>query len=247
MIAVINPNASVSMTEQLERECSVLTGLQRGLAFYRCAEAPVSIEGYSDGAAAAYWVAHRVRDLEAAPIPPAAYVIACFDDTGLDAARELTRAPVLGIGETAMHAATLVCQNFCVMTSLERSVPILTRNLHHYGLASRCAGIFASGIPVLALERDPDSYRLVLDACNRALDRSGGEALVFGCAGMSHWVRRMESDLGMPVLDGVRIAVTFADAMVALGLTTSKVLSYRFPEVKAAGPAPGGVPSDDPG
>lgn len=232
MIAIINPNASVSMTGQLERECSALTGLHHPLTFHRCAEAPPSIEGYSDGVAAAYWVAHKVRQLETLPTPPAAYVIACFDDTGLDAARELTRAPVLGIGEIAMHTATLLCQTFCVMTTLQRSVPILTRNLDHYGLASRCAGIFASNVPVLALEHDPDSYQRVLDAARQALECNGGEALVLGCAGMGQWVRRMEADLGIPVLDGVRIAVTFADSMVTLGLTTSKVLSYRFPEVK---------------
>ena len=236
MIAIINPNASVSMTEQLARECNALSGLHHELTFHRCAEAPASIEGYSDGVSAAYWVAHKVRQLESSSTPPSAYVIACFDDTGLDGARELTRAPVLGIGEMAMHTASLLCQNFCVMTTLERSVPILTRNLHHYGMASRCAGIFASKVPVLALEQDSDSYQRVLNAARQALDSNRGEALVLGCAGMGQWVRRMEADLSVPVLDGVRIAVTFADAMVGLGLKTSKVLSYQFPEVKAAEP-----------
>lgn len=232
MIAIINPNASVPMTGQLERECNALTGLHHPLTFHRCEEAPLSIEGYSDGVAAAYWVTNKVRQLEALPTPPAAYVIACFDDTGLDGARELTSAPVLGIGEMAMHSATFLCQSFCVMTTLERSVPILTRNLNHYGVASRCAGIFASNIPVLALERDPDSYQRVLNAARTVLDKMRGEALVLGCAGMGQWVKRLESDLGVPVLDGVRIAVSFADAMVNLGLKTSKVLSYRYPEVK---------------
>ena len=232
MIAVINPNASTGMTRQLERECAGLDAVGRGIRFYQCDAAPASIEGYSDGAEAAYWVTQTVRRLEVDKAPPSAYVIACFDDTGLDAARELTRAPVLGIGEAAMHAATMVSQSFCVMTTLERSVPILTRNLRHYGLDRRCAGVFASRIPVLALESSPDSYERVLVAARQSLERTGGEALVLGCAGMSAWVTRMEADLGMPVLDGVRIGVAFADALVSVGLGTSKVLSYGFPEVK---------------
>ena len=232
-IMVINPNSSPSMTRQLAAECAQLTGIHRPLKFLECPGSPVSIEGFSDGAAAAYFLLETIKQLEADPATkPSAYVIACFDDTGLDAARELTTAPVLGIGEASMHAASLLCQQFCIMTTLDRSIPILTRNLSHYGLTHRCAGVFASNIPVLLLESDPNSYAMVLDAARKALLASHGEALVLGCAGMSHWVAQLEQDLGMPVLDGVRIAVKFAQALVDLKLTTSKVRSYKYPEAK---------------
>ena len=65
---------------------------------------------------------------------PAGHVIACFDDTGLDAARQIARAPVVGIGEAACHVATLVAHRFTVVTTLARSVPALETNLLRYGL-----------------------------------------------------------------------------------------------------------------
>lgn len=232
-IAVINPNASVAMTELIERECQALTGLRQALVFHRCEQSPPSIEGHSDGAQAAYWLAEKIRACEAMDEPPRAYVIACFDDTGLDAARELTRAPVLGIGESAMQAASLLGHRFTVLTSLERSIPILTRNLRHYGYGERCAGVYASNVSVLALEADPASYDLVLERAWLALEQSRGEMLVLGCAGMSHWVARLQKDVGVPVIDGVRIAVVVADALASLGLQTSKSLGYAFPETKA--------------
>ena len=49
---------------------------------------------------------------EIAKAPDAdAFVIACFDDTGLEAARCATEAPVIGIGEAAFHMASLVAES----------------------------------------------------------------------------------------------------------------------------------------
>ncbi|MBJ7537225.1 aspartate/glutamate racemase family protein [Marinomonas transparens] len=233
-IFVINPNASSSMTTILEQEAAGLLGVHHALRFVTSEQGPASIEGHSDGALAAFHLTQMVRDIEssASSEKASAYVIACFDDTGLDAVRELTTAPVIGIGEAAMHAASFISQRFCIMTTLQRSVPILERNLSQYGLASRCAGVFASGIPVLQLEADPNSYQRLLQASHDALEQHHGEALILGCAGMSHWVTRLETDLGVPVVDGVRSAIKFAEALIDLNLNTSKKLSYQFPEKK---------------
>ncbi len=81
-----------------------------------------------------------------------ACVIACFDDTGLDAARCVGDMPVIGIGEAAFHIASLVAGKFSVVTTLSRSVPAIEHNLVRYGLASRCAKVRASDVPVLELE-----------------------------------------------------------------------------------------------
>ena len=63
-----------------------------------------------------------------------AYIIACFDDTGLDACRSFTDKPVLGIGECSYHAANLLGGNFSVITTLSRSIPALKGNLKKYGI-----------------------------------------------------------------------------------------------------------------
>ena len=98
-IFVINPNASSSMTNILEQESAGLLGVHHALRFVTSVNGPASIEGHSDGVYAAYHLTQMVRDIESTASlgEVNAYVIACFDDTGLDAVRELTKAPVIAI------------------------------------------------------------------------------------------------------------------------------------------------------
>ncbi|AEF54849.1 Hydantoin racemase [Marinomonas posidonica IVIA-Po-181] len=230
-IAIINPNSSHSMTQQMQASCLSLA-LHNETQWYECSNSPASIEGHSDGAQAAYHLLAKIRQLENSDAPPKAYVIACFDDTGLDAAREITASPVIGIGEAAMHAASFVSQKFVVMTTLERSVAILEHNLTHYGLVNRCGGVYASGLPVLSLQSNQQSYDLVKSAVSKVLQENRADAIVLGCGGMSHWVERLQQDIGVPVLDGVRIAISLADSFISLNLSTSKVAGYAWPEAK---------------
>ena len=60
-----------------------------------------------------------------------------------------------------------------------------------------------------------------------ARDRSG--AIVLGCAGMSALCHTLSERLGVPVIDGVSVAVKFAEALAALGLGTSKRGDYATP------------------
>ena len=97
-----------------------------------------------------------------------AYVIACFDDTGLDAARCATDAPVIGIGEAAFHLATLVAGKFSVVTTLARSVPAIEHNLSNTDFPRAAPRSERRDIPVLDLEL-PGS-----DARTRSRPRSPG-------------------------------------------------------------------------
>ena len=91
-----------------------------------------------------------------------AVIIGCFDGTGLDALRCIFDVPVVGIGEAAYHAASLVSQSFSIVTTLSRSVTGINNNLNNYGLATRCANVRATDIPVLKFEEnDPESLELI--------------------------------------------------------------------------------------
>ena len=58
-------------------------------------------------------------------------------------------------------------------------------------------------------------------------DRSG--AIVLGCAGMADLCHALQQRLGVPVIDGVGAAVKLAEALVSLGLPTSKRGDYAAP------------------
>ena len=169
------------------------------------------------------------------PRPPDAdaFVVACFDDTGLEAARSATAAPVVGIGEAAFHLASLIAEKFSVVTTLPRSIAPIEKNLVKYGLMARCARVRAADVPVLALEEPGSAARQTIEAeILRALAEDGAEAIVLGCAGMTDLARDLEQKAGVPVLDGVACAVGLAETLARLGLRTSKRNAYAFPLAK---------------
>ena len=148
-IHIANPNATGRMTDTIARAARAASGPDVEIVATTNATGPASIEGPVDGARAVPGLLDLIEGTEAD-----AHVIACFDDTGLDAARALLDMPVVGIGEAAMHVASLLGHRFAIVTTLSRSVPILRDNVDRYGLGARCCAVRASDIPVLALH-DP--------------------------------------------------------------------------------------------
>ena len=163
-----------------------------------------------------------------------AYVIACFDDTGLDAARSAVAAPVIGIGEAAFHVASLVSSRFTVITTLARSVPIIERNLANTGLAARCARVRATDIPVFALDDPASNARAPHLGHDRAAVRDErADGIVLGCAGMANLAGRTLAAHGLPVIEGVSAAIGLAETLVGLRLNTSKLGLWAWPLPKS--------------
>ena len=193
---------------------------------------PASIEGHYDDALALPGLLAAIAEAEAQGVD--AHIIACFDDTGLDAARTLARAPVVGIGEAGYHMASLVAHRFSVVTTLSRSIPVIEANLLRSGLDRRCSGVRASEVAVLELEDPASDARSRISAeIARAVREDRAEAIVLGCAGMADLARALGEEHGVPVIDGVASAVALAEGLVRIGLATSKTGAYAPPRPKA--------------
>lgn len=239
-IVVINPNTTTAMTARIAATAQSVATAGTHIIAIQPSAGPASIEGYADEAMA---VPHMLEALFAAQSKNpaiAGYVVACFDDTGLDAARCVLDAPVVGIGEAACHMASLLAARFSVVTTLSRSVSPIEHNLVKYGLASRCARVRAAEVAVLDLE-DPtsDAYAHISNEIRLALKEDRSEAIVLGCAGMTDLAARLSNEHGVPVIDGVGAAVKLIESLAALGLRTSKRTTYARPLPKTyAGAAP---------
>lgn len=230
-IRVINPNTTRSMTEKIGAAARAVAGPGTEIVATQPASGPVSIEGHFDEAVSAVGVADEVLAGERAGTD--AYVIACFGDPGLLAARELTRAPVVGIAEAAFHMATLISTRFSVITTLGRTVGIAGHLLAQYGFERHCRRVRAAEIPVLDLEDDGEAalQRIIAEG-HRAREEDDIGALVLGCGGMSDLTDHIGREVGLPVVDGVTAAVKLCEALVGLGLGTSKHGELAFPRPK---------------
>ena len=99
-----------------------------------------------------------------------------------------------------------------------------------YGLERRCARVRACEVEVLALEDPASGARAKLSAeIARAKAEDGAEAIVLGCAGMAELAASLALEHEIPVIDGVAAAVKLAQALVGLGLETSKLGPYARP------------------
>jgi allantoin racemase len=230
-ILVVNPNTTASMTEKIGAAARRVASPGTDILALNPLKGPVTIEGFYDEAMSLHGLLELIRqrsDFDAV-------VIACFDDTGLDAARCLTEKPVIGIGEAAYHMASMIANKFSVVTTLARSVPALEHNLHRYGLAARCARVRSSEVAVLELEHPgSDACARISAEIGRALAEDRAEAIVLGCAGMTDLAARLEKTHGVPVLDGVSCAIGLAEAMVRLGLRTTRIGGYAPPAALSA-------------
>ena len=154
---------------------------------------------------------------------PGAITSACSD----------AKAPVIGIGEAAFHAASLVAGKISVITTLGRSVPAIEHNLVRYGLVSRCIKVRAAEVPVLALE-DPqsDAYRKIAAGIVVSLREDRCEATVLGCAGMADLARDLSAKHSLPIIDGVAVSIGLIQMLHQAGIKTSKRGGYALPSPK---------------
>ncbi len=137
-------------------------------------------------AAEAVTAAAEVLELVRATPDVDAYLIACFGDPAVEAARELTDAPVVGIGEAAYRAAAMLARRFAVITTLPRGVPDIETQMDQLGVRHACVGVLSLGIPVAQQGAEfDDTNEAIVAAGRRAVLELGAEALVLACGGMA--------------------------------------------------------------
>ncbi|MFN3493326.1 MAG: aspartate/glutamate racemase family protein [Hydrogenophaga sp.] len=231
-ILLVNPNTSMPMTRAIAQAAQSVAAPGTTIEAVQPSFGPLSIECHFDEVFAAAGVAEQVRLANSRAVD--AVVIACFGDPGLDAAREATAAPVIGIAEAAFHAASFLSTGFSVVTTLNRTVVTAEHLLHRYGFERRCKGVHGTDIPVLDLEGCSEATVARIEAAARtALEQDRSGAIVLGCAGMAPLCATLSDRLGVPVIDGVSAAVKFAESLVSLGLRTSQRGDYAPPPPKA--------------
>ncbi len=230
-IQVINPNTATAMTAKIAAAARAVAAPGTEIVACQSSSGPASIESAYDDALAVPGVLALIRDGERMPVD--AHVIACFGDPGLHAAREVASAPVLGIAEAAMRAASMLSSRFSIVTTLARTVGIAEQLVDQYGMQRLCRRVRATGLSVHELESSNDVVRRrIVDECLLALAEDRAEAIVLGCAGMTDLCGELTRELGVPVIDGVGVAVKFAEALVGAGLATSKRGDFARPPRK---------------
>lgn len=222
-ITVINPNTSTELTDIITAAAQAVSAEGVTVTGVHPTVGVPSVESHAEETIAAVGVLELIRAHQG---DTDAFVVACFGDTGVSAARELATCPVVGMTEAALQTACLVAHRFVVITMPPRTVAHSDRVVRALGLEHRCT-VTAVDVPVAQLVGGSTH---LLDAFARAareaISADGAEAVVLGCAGLADLVDPLSRELGLPVIDGVAAAVGIATGLVAMGLNTSRVNTF---------------------
>ena len=205
-ILVINPNSTQSVTD----------GISQALESFRIESGPmidcitlnegppgIETQKHVDGVVLPLCalIEREIAD---------AYVIACYSDPGLHAARETTEKPVLGISECGLLTACTMGERFGVISILNTSIPRHLRAVRQMGLWSRAAGDRALGLGVLELADENRVMDRMIQVGTDLIEKDGADVLILGCAGMASLRPALSSTLNVPVIDPTQAAVSMA-------------------------------------
>lgn len=213
-IVIINPNSTEAVTSGIDRAVEPLR--IAGGPTIECVtlkEGPPGIESQaqSDAVIAPLCSLIQQRDADAG-----AFVIACFSDPGLHAAREVASKPVFGIAESAMLVAMTRGERFGIISILEGSIPRHARAIRAAGLKERFAGDLAIGVGVTELGASERVVERLVDTGQRLVQEHRADVVILGCAGMADYRRACEDALGIPVIEPTQAAATLAIGAVQL-------------------------------
>ena len=206
-IVVVNPNSTQAVTDAID--AALHPWRMAGGPAIECvtlAEGPPGIETQAH----VEQVVAPICDLVRARDDAAAFVIACFSDPGLHAAREATERPVFGIAECGLLSALTLGERFGIVAILESSLGRHLRYVRQLGLDARFAGDLPLGLGVVELADDAGTFGRMVEVGRRLKDRHGADVLVLGCAGMARHRAPLAAALVMPVVDPTQAALTMA-------------------------------------
>ncbi len=165
----------------------------------------------------------------------AAVVIHGICDFGIEAARGAVDIPVVGLGSAVFHLACQLGDRIGVVSKSDATIPEFTRRIQLMGCADRMTSMRPLNIDegILSNKRRHLKERF-LEIARFQVEQEGAQVIVAGYSAIFAVLpegarEEMEERLGIPVLDGVPVALRTAQTLVDLGLAQSrKAYPKRF-------------------
>ena len=229
-ILIVNVNTTASMTDGIGAQARKVAAPGTEIVALTPRFGAESVEGNFESYLCAVGVMDAVMRYDQ---PFDAVIQAGYGEHGREGLQELLTVPVVDITEAAASTAMFLGHKYSVVTTLDRAVPLIEDRLKLAGLDARCASVRASGMAVLELESEPErAVSTIVEQASLAVSHDHAEVICLGCGGMAELEAKVRERTGVPVVDGVAAAVTIAESLVRLGLSTSKVRTYAPPRPK---------------
>jgi allantoin racemase len=213
-LLMINPNTTAAMTEKVrglaeatlppDWRLSAVSG--RFGPRYIASRATFAIASH---AAIDAFAAHG-RDCDMV-------LLACFGDPGLDAIREVSSVPVVGLVEASVAEAAVGGRRYSIVTGGALWGPMLRESLQARGLLGGLASIRTVAPDGGMIARDPDgAAQLLAETCSACVNEDGAQAVILGGVGLIGLANRIAPSVGAPVICSVMAGMRTVLALAGL-------------------------------
>jgi allantoin racemase len=152
-----------------------------------------------------------------------AFIIACYEDTGIDVIRKITSRPVIGIGEAAFYTANIIANKFSINTNLSSSHEALKNNLIKYDLDHKCVSLKSIEVPILDMETmSKSNIKKLENEINRTICEDKPEAIIITSPGILNLTKIFSDRFNIPIVEGVTAAATLLENLSKQGLKIKK-------------------------
>ena len=209
-VILINPNSTEAMTiSSTETAQEAVPEIE--FVGWTSFKGPRSIQGHEDGERAIGPLLELVTKAEVEK--PLVVILSCFDDTGLQKAKQICNCPVLGIGEASFVFSSLYSNQTAVITTVKEAVPIIKNNITDLGYANKVTDVIAADVEVLDLEYNPKASAMKFAKASEALNPNI-KNIILGCAGAVNIKDEFERLTGYTAFDGVTSAAKLCRALL---------------------------------
>jgi len=161
-----------------------------------------------------------------------AVVMDTVSDSGLAAMRSRMTIPVIGPGLVAYATAIMLGKRFSIITMWDKWKFFYEKNLAVYHLEDKCASVRSVNMPpeveALFEGKEEEMFQKLTDEAQLAIDEDGADCILLGSTTMHQAGEYMQKHLEAQVINPGPVAIKMTEAIVALGLSHSKV-AYPSP------------------
>jgi allantoin racemase len=211
-ILVANPNTSKTVTALIERAVRRVASPQTEFVFATGSFGAKVVGSWSENAIAG----HSTVDLVSRHAKGCdGIILAISFDSGLQAAREISGLPTLGITEAALFVASTLGARIGLVVLSSRAKALYRDLVGSYGLSARLCGVRALDCEGFYDDLDGGFGADELAAAARNLvDADGAEVVILAGSVLGARSLDIEKRLPVPVLDGLRCAAPMIEALI---------------------------------
>ena len=133
-----------------------------------------------------------------------AFIIASYEDIGVETIRKVTSKPVIGIGEASFYTANIIANKFSVITNISQSHEALKNNLIKYDMDHKCVSLKSIEVPILDMETmSKSNLKKLENEIERTISEDEPEAIIITSAGILELSRDLGEKFNFPFIEGI--------------------------------------------